>query len=303
MQTFLRKRGFTLVELLVVIAIIGILVALLLPAIQAAREAARRAQCTSNLKQLGLGLHNYHDTLGCFPPGMTYYSNTNLSDKFTWPAFLFPYIEQTAAYEQINWNHNMGNGVAGDLNCASMGLILPVFQCPSDGKSDFGAACRVRNSYVANAGIGYLRWEYPPTQKKGVFQQNRTLKISDITDGTVNTVGISEIIKVQTSNDFRGTWSYCEGCLYQHDRTPNTRIPDEIRTSFCTSPQDPVAPCTGTFAAYNNRVQVISARSRHPGGVQVLLMDGAVRFVSESIALDTWQALGTTGGYEVLSQF
>jgi len=297
------RRAFTLVELLVVIAIIGILVALLLPAIQAAREAARRAQCMNNLKQLGLGLHNYHDTLRGFPPGMTYYSNTRLNDKFTWPVYLFPFIEHAAVHDMVNFNGDFGNGVATDPNCPVMRMILPVFQCPSDGKSEYGSVCRTRNSYVANAGIGYLKAEYPPTQKKGVFLQNTSLQMSDFNDGTANTVGISEIIKVQASNDYRGTWSYCEGCLYQHDRTPNTMVPDEMRIGLCTSPQEPVAPCIGTFTAWNTRTNLLSARSRHPGGVQALLMDGAVRFISSAIATDTWQALGTPAGFEVVSGF
>jgi len=299
------SRAFTLVELLVVITIIGILIALLLPAVQSAREAARRSQCVNNLKQLGLGLHGYHDALRSFPPGMTYYSPTQLSDKFTWPPFIFRYIEQQAAHDKVYWKGDMGNGVVTDRNCAAMGLVLPVFQCPSDGKSDYGAACRTRNSSVANTGVGYLRWEYPPTQKPGVFQQNSGWKISDITDGTSNTVGLSEIIKVQATGEYRGVWSYCEGCLYQHDRTPNTRLPDESRVGFCPTADatHPRAPCIGTYSTFNTRRSLLSARSLHPGGVHALLMDGSVRFVGDAVELATWQALGTIAGNEVISGF
>ena len=302
MRPLIRSRAFTLVELLVVITIIGILIALLLPAVQTAREAARRSQCVNNLKQLGLGLLSYHDALQSFPPGMTYYSNTQLNDKFTWPIFLFRYVEQGDLYDKIKFNSDMGSCGA---NAAVMGVALPVFQCPSDGKSDFGHTCRTRNSYVGNTGIGYFRWEYPPTQKPGIFQQNTVLQISDITDGTSNTVGISEIIKVQGTLEFRGAWSYCEGCLYQHDRTPNTRLPDESRVGFCPTADatHPKAPCIGTYSAFNTRRSLLSARSMHPGGVHVLLMDGSVRFVGDSVELATWQALGTVAGNEVISGY
>ncbi len=131
--------------------------------------------------------------------------------------------------------------------------------------------------------------------------QNKSLKMRDITDGTSNTAGIAEIIKVRDGYDWRGVWSYPEGCHYQHDRTPNTQIPDELRNSFCVDA--PEAPCIGTYANYATRAILMSARSRHPGGAQALLMDGAVRFVSETVDLDTWRALGTPYGNEVLGQF
>lgn len=298
-----RRHAFTLVELLVVIAIIGILVALLLPAIQTAREAARRTQCNNNLKQLMLAAQNYHDTHQRLPAGQTYYSNTNLSDKFTWTIFLLPFVEQGALYAQVNWNGDMGGCGA---NAAVSRVEIPAFVCPSGGADgDFGHSCRVRHSYVANAGIGPFRAEWPPSQQPGVFLQNRWLRLADFVDGTSNTVGLSELIKVREGYDFRGTWSYCEGTLYQHDRTPNTRIPDETRPNFCTGADanHPHAPCIGTYTAWNTRASILSARSLHPGGVHAGLVDGAVRFVSDSIDVATWRALGTPFGYEVISEF
>jgi len=298
-----HRQAFTLVELLVVIAIIGILVALLLPAIQAAREAARRAQCNSNLKQLGLALHNYHDTHQRLPAGQTYVSNTQFNDKFTWTVFLLPFVEQNALYDQVNWNGDMG-GCA--LNANVSNKEIPAFVCPSGGgEAEFGHACRVRHSYVANAGVGALRAIWPPSQQPGVFMQNKWLRFADFNDGTSNTVGISEIIKVREGNDFRGTWSYCEGTLYQHDRTPNTRIPDESRPNFCpgADANHPEAPCIGTYTVWNLRNSILSARSLHPGGVQAALMDGSVRFVTNTIDVTTWRALGTPHGNEVLPGF
>ncbi len=298
-----KRNAFTLVELLVVIAIIGILVALLLPAIQAAREAARRAQCFNNLKQLGLAVQHYHDTHQRLPAGQTYYSNTQFNDKFTWTVFLLPFVEQDTLYREVNWNSDMG-GCGPNANISNK--EIPTFVCPSGGaEGDFGHACRVRHSYVANAGIGPLRAAWPPPQKPGVFMQNKWLRISDFTDGTSNTIGLSEIIKVREGADFRGTWSYCEGTLYQHDRTPNTRIPDETRPTFCpvADANHPQAPCIGTYTAWNARRSILSARSEHPGGVNAALIDGSVRFVTNNIDLETWQALGTPFGAEVLREF
>lgn len=296
-----RSRGFTLVELLVVIAIIGILVALLLPAIQAAREAARRAQCVNNLKQLAVALHNYHDALLVFPAGHTLRSS-NLGDRFTWPIALWPYLEQQALYDQVDFRSDLGGCYT--WNTPIMLTALPAFQCPSDGQSEYGHSCRVRNSYVSNTGIGYLRKELPPSHTPGIFQQNRFLRIRDITDGTSTTVGISEFIKV-SGYDYRGTWSYPEGCHYQHNHTPNTRIPDEVRTGMCPNADanHPDAPCIETYNAHNTRAILMSARSWHPGGVHAMLMDGTVRFVSNAVNVQTWQALGTPFGYEVVGEF
>ena len=304
LRTRSRNHAFTLVELLVVIAIIGILVALLLPAIQAAREAARRAQCLNNLKQLGIALHNYHDALLVFPAGHTLdRTGPGYGDRFTWPVALWPYMEQDALYSQMNFRSDFGGCYT--WNTPIMMTALASFQCPSDGDSEFGHACRVRNSYVSNTGIGYLRKELPAKHKPGVFQQNKFVKMRDMTDGTSTTVGISEILKVREGFDYRGTWSYPEGCHYQHDRTPNTRIPDEVRTGMCPNADanHPEAPCIETYNSHLTRRILLSARSQHPGGVQAMLMDGSTKFINQAIDTATWQALGTPFGYEVIGTF
>jgi prepilin-type processing-associated H-X9-DG protein len=233
-------------------------------------------------------------------------STTNLDERSVWSAHLFPYIEQAALYEKIRIAYNTDASWGGSYpwNENVFNQALPGFQCPSSGESDYGSAYRTRNSYVANVGIGYLKREYTPSQKPGVFMQNTSLRMRDFLDGTSTTVGISEIIKVPVDGEARGVWSHPEGCHYQHNYTPNTRIPDEIRTTYCKVGENhPYAPCIGTFANHLGRKCLLSARSMHPGGVNALLMDGAVRFVSDTIDLTTWQGLGTPDGKEVIGEF
>lgn len=300
-----KPSGFTLIELLVVIAIIAILIALLLPAVQQAREAARRSQCKNNLKQIGLALHNYHDTNKVMPPGHIL-QPSGLGDRITFPAAIWPYLDQQPLYDLIPDPKNPDWGGCGNAQQTQLlRTVLGIFQCPSDGDSEFDHACRSRNNYNANAGIGLLRKELPARHTPGIFYQNSRVRMRDITDGTSSTMGFSEIIKVRGPNGrgrYRGAWSYPEGCHYMHDRTPNSPIPDEIRTSMCDSndQEDPLAPCIGTFSAHNTRALNMAARSRHSGGVNGLLMDGSVRFVSSNIHLPTWQALGTPFGNEVI---
>lgn len=300
-----RSAGFTLIELLVVIAIIAILIALLLPAVQQAREAARHSSCKNNLKQIGLALHNYHDVHRVFPPG--HILGSGMSDLVTLQGMLWPYLEQAALAKKIlptsNWG-GCGNSVQSEL----LGTKLPIFQCPSDGGSpDFGHACRSRSSYVSNAGIGGLKKEISPSHTPGIFYQNSKTSFRSLIDGTSNTMGMSEIIRVDSgkAGAYRGVWSYPEGSHYQHDRTPNTPIADDIRTSMCSvsDPQDPLAPCIGTYADHASRNIIISARSRHIGGVHSMLMDGSVRFVSSNIDLTTWRSLGTSNGGEVIGEY
>tara|TARA_R110002095_G_scaffold80197_2_gene68885 strand:+ start:13586 stop:14509 length:924 start_codon:yes stop_codon:yes gene_type:complete len=305
MDSSRRSSGFTLIELLVVIAIIAILIALLLPAVQQAREAARRSSCKNNLKQIGLAIHNYHDVHRVFPPG--HILNNVLSDMVTLQGMLWPYLEQAALANKILPSSNWG-GCGDTTQSGLLGTKLPVFECPSDpGTADFGHTCRSRSSYVSNAGIGVLKKEALPSHTPGVFYQNSKVAFANLTDGASNTMGMSEIIRVDVSmaGAYRGVWSYPEGSHYQHDRTPNTPIADDLRTSMCSvsDPQDPLAPCIGTYADHASRKILMSARSRHIGGVHSLLMDGSVRFVSSNIDLTTWRALGTRNRNEVIGEY
>jgi len=306
------RFGFTLIELLVVIAIIAILVSLLLPAVQQAREAARRSQCKNNLKQIGLALHNYHDAHRVLPPGNVMRSNNN--ERVTAPFLLWPFLDQQALYQKVTpadeaWGSCATGTTAADLKRNGvMSTVLSVFQCPSDGPSRFGTSCRARNSYLPNAGLGTIPLAYngsPSTP--GIFYQNSSVGFRDVTDGLSGTICFSEIYKVPqgTRGTQRGVWSYPEGMYYQHDYPPNTLEPDQLRTTMCedTSDEDPYGPCVGTYINHTVRAILISTRSRHVGGVQSLLMDGSVRFVSSNIHHATWQALGTPSKGEVLGEY
>ena len=318
----LRKQrcvGFTLVELLVVIAIIAMLVVLLLPAVQTAREAARRAQCLNHLKQIGLALQMHHSAKEHFPPG--HYSppppvGVSCLDgsEATWLTYILPYLEESAAYDQIDWDFGFGCG----RNQVVTKLFFSTAHCPSDkeaklnweGAEGSGSGW-AKGNYVANNGIGPMReWSttqrndaLPPVSREGgVFYMNSDLRIAKILDGMSKTVMVSEI-RTSEPSDSRGVMHYPECCLYHHNRTPNSLVPDEIRQGCVDQPR---TPCITSSTAWNNRALIATARSYHSGGVNVNLGDGSVRFVSETIGLATWQALCTpqgAAGEVILSQF
>jgi len=292
------RHAFTLFELLVVIAIIGLLVALLLPAIQAAREAARRSQCLNNLRQIGVALHLHHDAKGRFPPG--HYCDkagcgNNGGSESTWVTWLLPFLEQEALWDRIDWQHGFGHSPL--YNAEIHANTPPVMLCPSSaaGRPSAFLDAYTRGSYAANNGTGPMResdiYHAPVQRPAGVFYLNSWLNISRILDGTSNTAFVSELRLVDHSQDFRGVLHYPEGPLYHHNQTPNSLVPDQIRHAHCVN--DPWAPCVGTFVAWIPRYMTMTARSYHPGGVNLLMGDGHVRFVSESVSLGVWQAAGT----------
>ena len=299
-----HKRGFTLIELLVVIAIIAVLIALLLPAVQQAREAARRSQCKNNMKQLGLALHNYHDTFGTLPPGAIQVFETNAQNEATWVSMILPYIDQANLYNRANFSSCFGcvAGI-GNPSYEIVSPAIPGMSCPSDPNSgQLASSLYRRGSYAANSGIGAIRsltTPDDPARTPGPFTMNSRRNFRDFTDGTSNTVLLAELLN-STGTDFRGVMHYPEGPLYTHDRVPNTGIADECRTTCVTGPR---VACTGAFTAYNNRAMIYSARSQHIGGAHVALADGTVRFVSENISLTIWQGLSTHKGGETLGDF
>jgi prepilin-type processing-associated H-X9-DG protein len=294
-----------LIELLVVIAIIAILIGLLLPAVQKVREAAARSQCQNNLKQIGLAAHNHQDARKRLPPGYVYGGAMGNSEA-TWMTYLLPYVEQDALYKTANFAQNFGS--LPNQNSTLSGTLLPVYTCPSDKTTGntHGLGRYGKGNYVGNGGIGPMtspangwRTEFS-IAKFGVFMLNSKIAIQEISDGSSNTALASEIIR-STGDDFRGVMHYPEGPIYQHNRTPNTTVPDDWRGSLCVS--IPEAPCVSTSTAWNNRAVIMSARSRHSDGVNLALCDGSVRFVSNSVALVTWQALGTIELRDVVGDF
>jgi len=331
-----QRNAFTLVELLVVITIIGILISLLLPAVQAAREAARRLQCTNNAKQVALAMHLYHEANGQFPPGYGYfpsskpYGGNSSGPEWPWCVRLFPFFEQQALADLIApyWSQN-----PGDMT-TSPDVLKPVFttkiatwQCPSDatassfinatGKCGYGNIPIARISYAACLGIGPMEGTIVSANKlatglssservQGSFGYNYGASINQIRDGTSNTTLLSEIVGGGECT-VRGEQTYDEGPIFMADHCPNDPTPDIVRWCDEADGVDgAVAPCLrgstwtgGTLSTLNMVVQI--SRSAHSGGVVSALCDGSTRFVSNSISLTTWQYLATPAGGEVVS--
>ncbi|MBN2295534.1 MAG: DUF1559 domain-containing protein [Pirellulales bacterium] len=308
-----RQNAFTLVELLVVIAIIGILIALLLPAVQAAREAARRIHCSNNTKQIALALHNYHGAHGHFPPGDGYGSH-----QWSWALRVFDYLEQDRIgkglnWDLVHWTEGPGACTPSPQLLAVTSAKIPAFYCPSDTYvfkpqllKPCNSACTgilSRCSYAGNYGLGQQR---APNRVNGVFFADSKTKISEIQDGTSNTLLTSELLGGNNCS-VRGTYAYVEGPVFMVDYTPNDPTPDLTR--WCDE-LDKVpgadAPCLAGPGTNRGSVSALfmvlhTSRSMHPGGVTSGLCDGSVQFINENIDLEVWRALGTPNGSETIS--
>jgi prepilin-type N-terminal cleavage/methylation domain-containing protein/prepilin-type processing-associated H-X9-DG protein len=323
------RRGFTLIELLVVIAIIAVLIALLLPAVQAAREAARRAQCVNNLKQIGIAMHNYHDTVGTLPPGH------RSSVCGTWQTFILPYIEGNAGYNAYNTfgryllpdgtkNPDQTLRYGGAANTTVTGMRLNTLSCPSDTPTKIGNV--TEHNYAVNFGNAGFFQELQtssqgqsyatPYYANGAWlgapfsdsdpsyypSRERTYNLSSLIDGTSNTLMAAEVIQSQ-DNSFRGYTWWGDAACFETWLAPNSLLPD-VTQGYCpagsifpqvTAPNPPCMNSTGTQGpAY-------AARSRHPGGVNTTFCDGSVKFIKNSISLNIWRALSTSQGNEIVS--
>jgi prepilin-type N-terminal cleavage/methylation domain-containing protein/prepilin-type processing-associated H-X9-DG protein len=301
------RIAFTLVELLVVITIIGILIALLLPAVQAAREAARRMQCSNHLKQIGLALHMHLEAKNTFPDGWSWFSDTNENvggNEATWITRLLPYVEQAGIDGTIDWTKAFGQAAAG-CEVQANSTPIPMFICPSnDPFANIFSNMYARGTYAANNGIGPMKeWNFttlPPKRTLGAVSNDRSLAgaffmnsrmtPADFADGLSNTAFVSEI-RVVAGDDMRGMLHYPEGPMYHHNYTPNSSMSDEIRDGYCISVTG--APCIGTYNGWDSRAMIMTARSTHSGGVNLLLGDGSATFVGDSVALNVWQAVCT----------
>jgi prepilin-type N-terminal cleavage/methylation domain-containing protein/prepilin-type processing-associated H-X9-DG protein len=324
-----RGRGFTLVELLVVIAIIGVLVALLLPAVQAARESARRMQCGNNLKQISLGTHNYLDVHKAFPVG------EYACCYGTWLVGLLPYIEQQNLFDMYQYygsvQNQAGNQYAltitaqsrygGTLNRPVTTKQIATYTCPSDSLSANPSSFNgvTFHNYTANHGNTHLQQARAQPNPYGTTTNGQpnlfagapfimvdawntnpqVIRLQDVLDGLSNTLMFSETVQGK-QNDLRGFGWWNGGAHFETYLPPNASQPDAVESN-CV-PAHPLNPPCVVFTAGTNPRQH-AARSRHPGGVQASLCDGSVRFVANPIHLDTWRWISTTYGKESVSEF
>ena len=301
------RRGFTLIELLVVIAIIAILIALLLPAVQQAREAARRSQCKNNLKQLGLAMHNYHDTHKTFP--FAYRIGTN-KQRTCWFQMILPFIDQAPLYNQyVAVPDNSTNQYLNRSGFVGVhDVVVPAMMCPSNpgipGRGQGGAVDAFQGNYgVCYSGTLTVGMESGDTD--GMFALNYSTRFRDITDGSSNAVMASEgIVRPNVSTtrygEIGGYWGGCYwgSCGFTTVEPPNTTVADVNHS--CKSTTMANAPCT------NNTTwgqQYNFARSYHEGGVHALMGDGAVVFISENIDRTTWNRLGSIADGNVIGAF
>lgn len=333
------RSAFTLVELLVVIAIIGILVALLLPAVQAARESARRTQCVNGLKQLGIAMQNYHDTYGNLPEG-------SLSCCWgTWQVRVLPFVEEQILADLYQFLPRNETTFNLDFTYDSLDLSasppmrnlevtqtrLSAFTCPSDEPQLTREGSGVtpgltQHNYVANYGntnhVGENHRCLPGLQNTGCVPHlggpftaidfispastgtpgdpKISQKFRRITDGLSKTLLASEIVQGQ-NGDLRGLTWWGWGAGFETFSVPNTSEPDYMQQEIYCNESLPNPPCLEELPPADRFRS--AARSRHPGGVNAALCDASVRFVNDDVDLAVWRAAGTTQGDEVLPSY
>ena len=292
-----RKRtGFTLIELLVVIAIIAVLISLLLPAVQQAREAARSASCKNNLKQLGLALHNYHDSHLAFPPGYLYREDPLDSANtagFSWGAMILPFLEQGPLYDQFDWDlpvYDAANREAREEH-------LSMFLCPSDPVSSnrwvtMATERFAMASYAASFGPPDL--DADQEQRDGVFSRNSRTRVKDVKDGLSNTLFVGE----RVNGPFRNGGAH--GNHFEYETTWAAAVRDDMDPTddhghmvlFQTGhvPNDPDSDDRDVSAP-------------HQGYAHFLLGDGSVRPINAHIDFDLYTALGTKAEGEVIDGY
>jgi prepilin-type N-terminal cleavage/methylation domain-containing protein/prepilin-type processing-associated H-X9-DG protein len=300
-------RAFTLIELLVVISIIAVLVALLLPAVQAAREAARRMQCSNNLKQIGLAMHNYHSTHETFPPG--YITSTQSSQAnspetgpgWAWGALLLNNLEQTAAYNASNFSLQVTDPGSSTVRS----IRLSTFLCPSspelgpitltDGSNKVLVTDLSPSNFVASAGQ-FEVIEYPSTNN-GAFYRNSRVGVRDILDGTSGTMMAGERSRNVADATWVGVLPFAQACTNPkwkvQDCEPNANVMVLGHTG--PSPNQLWVDVPNYKAAGADDFW-----SLHPGGCNFLFCDGSVRFVKETINPRVFSALSTRAGGEVI---
>jgi prepilin-type N-terminal cleavage/methylation domain-containing protein/prepilin-type processing-associated H-X9-DG protein len=352
-----RRRGFTLIELLVVIAIIGVLIALLLPAVQSAREAARRSQCVNNLKQLALAVHNYSDQNGCFPLKDMYPHAANVSCGWTlsWPLSILPGLEQSALFNAFNFSHSTA-GADWDTPCTSgtghanstVGRAqVATYLCPSESLGQHPDPGWGTMNYHGNlGGPGVVRTHSGIIVPNGAgvtptigstYRPGGPVTFASITDGTSNTALFSEklygdrtaSIRVNSANAKRGLFrpsstiahdtgdpsqaaafvALCKSIPATTTATSSTAgltwtkayPPYTVINSYTHFGAPNSIACSNDNSYWGGPSASLPPNSNHPGGVNMAMADGSVRFVKDSVSLETWWAIGTRDGGEVVS--
>ncbi|MGO8753083.1 MAG: DUF1559 domain-containing protein [Thermoguttaceae bacterium] len=318
----LRRQGFTLVEILVVISILGMLIALLLPAVQTARESARRVHCANNLKQLALAVQNFHEIHGTLPAGYLFTYDPTAAN-WSWLAEVLPQLEQENLYRQANVGGNPPNNINQSL--PQIAERMAAFLCPSDPDAWRGPVSHSSNFDMLDPVLGPLNYEMtcyranigsnwgggppgsptwwgtdpewcnpdpnnsdPNTTYDGcghgngvIWENNCPISITDIKDGTSNTILIGEAL---TGEDYQNAWCHLDNAI-----------------ATCAYPPNAKNPATGQNYPPDQWYNRYAYTSRHPGGAQFAMSDGSVRFISDTISLPVFRAVGTRAVGEVVS--
>ncbi|WP_437188417.1 DUF1559 domain-containing protein [Planctomicrobium sp. SH668] len=328
-----RSKGFTLIELLVVIAIIAVLIALLLPAVQQAREAARRSQCKNNLKQIGLAIHNYHDTHNTFPPGAFGGSQT-YEDPFTipnWRLHIFPGLEQTAVYNRLDFvsaDRTFAGSATWSPNVQVLsGHTVPVYNCPSSPNDPFnvptvynpehnsgriqcpmyvgvgGGSIGTTAELPAGRSVGFNTPQGTVTNN-GMLGWNAITRMRDCTDGTSNTLIVAEqsgkVGNTDTRSGYYGGYVGANFGIPVGTSNPSGLYPWCTGLSSLVYRVNSPTAATGATQAYETNT---IWNSYHVGGIHALLTDGSVRFISENISMDTLLYLSARNDGMVIGEF